>query len=256
MRFFIKEIYRRNELLFWYGCFNILIAFFCLGLMVFDYTQILGANAWEKPFKYYVSVGILAWSMDFLIYHINSKRIRIVCSYFIVVSTLIENGIIFYQSSKGVPSHYNISSPFNSMLYSLMVISSITFLLTMIFITIVFFSQRKMPVSQHYCWGIRMGFLVFVIFSIIGVIMMINSSHTIGGPDGGAGLRFLNWSTKYGDLRIAHFMGVHALQIIPFVSYYMFEKKRQVINFSITYSIVTIALLILAFMGIPLIAIK
>ena len=256
MRKYLTELNRRNGILFWFGSLNILISFFCLGLMSFDYTQILGVNAWVKPFKFYLSAGIFTWSISWMIYHINSKRSRIICGWLIGISTFTENCIVFYQSAKGVPSHYNNSTPFNSMLYSMMGICMSVFLLTVIYITIVFFRQRKMPISQHYSWGIRMGFLIFSIFSSIGIIMMIMKSHTIGGADGGPGLKFLNWSTKFGDLRIAHIMSVFSLQIIPLVSYYFFEKKRQVINFSITYSIVIIALLILAFMGITLMTIK
>ena len=54
--------------------------------------------------------------------------------------------------------------------------------------------------------------------------MIQHRGHAVGIEDGGEGLPIVNWSTLGGDLRIAHFLGLHALQLIPLFSYLMMKK--------------------------------
>jgi hypothetical protein len=51
--------------------------------------------------------------------------------------------------------------------------------------------------------------------SIEGVVMVVHGGHTVGANDGLSGLTFVNWSRNYGDLRVAHFFALHALQVFP-----------------------------------------
>ncbi len=77
-------------------------------------------------------------------------------------------------------------------------------------------------------------------------------SHTVGSADGGEGLFFVNWSRQHGDLRAAHFFGMHALQILPVIGYYLCKTTRQVIIYSVLYFLMVVSLLVQALKGIPL----
>ena len=67
--------------------------------------------------------------------------------------------------------------------------------------------------------AIRYSMVIFLAGNAIGGYMLARGSHTVGTKDGGPGLLFVNWSTIAGDLRIAHFIAIHAIQIVPLFAY-------------------------------------
>ena len=81
-------------------------------------------------------------------------------------------------------------------------------------------------------------------------------SHTIGGPDGGNGLPVVNWSRQYGDPRIAHFIGIHALQVLPVLAWYKFKDLTITLLFGLLYAVLAVFTLVQALNGKPLFAQK
>ena len=87
--------------------------------------------------------------------------------------------------------------------------------------------RRDTPPSRAgYIWGIRLGVAIFLLASFQGALIVANNAHTVGAPDGGPGLPFVNWSTRSGDLRIAHFFGMHAMQALPLLGFLLDRLTR------------------------------
>lgn len=83
------------------------------------------------------------------------------------------------------------------------------------YVGFLFFTQNLPEIKDCYLWSIRIGIFIFVVFSFEGFLMGSKMSRTVGAADGSDGLVFLNWSKNFGDLRIAHFFGMHGLQVTP-----------------------------------------
>ena len=144
---------------------------------------------------------------------------------------------VFYialQAFRKMPSHYNVSTPFYSAMFTLMALAATIVTLWTANIGILFFFQEFKDLPSNYLWGIRLGIFIFVIFSFEGFLMGSRMSHTIGASDGTPGVPFLNWSKNFGDLRIVHFFGMHALQVIPILSYFQVSMVGSGIQFSLS----------------------
>ena len=130
----------------------------------------------------------------------------------------VEQAVIFGQAARGTTSHYNATSALNGLLFGLMgIFILVNTLMTVWALWLVW--RHPLPGPVGYVWGVRLGLLVFLIGSVLGGMMIHNMQHTVGAPDGGPGLPGLGWSTRAGDLRIAHFLGMHALQVLPLLGW-------------------------------------
>jgi hypothetical protein len=243
----------RNQLLLYYGWSCFICAVVCAGLFFATDIEVLGINAWIKPFKFFLSAGIFSWSMGWFMGYLEEPRKVNLFSWVVVIVLGFETFYIAMKAGAGELSHFNNSDQFHLFMFSLMGFAITLMTLWTAYIGWLFFRKKLPGLPKSYLWGIRMGIILFVIFAIQGGMMATNMAHTVGGPDGGEGLPLVNWSSTYGDLRVAHFLGMHALQLIPLTGFYLIKSVKGIIVFGIAYFVITSLLLIQAMLGMPLI---
>lgn len=213
--------------------------------MTIDSREVLGQSTWSKSAKFAMSFILYAptfiWLLTFMS---KGKRWFHLALNGIAIALTIEIVVLIIQAARGQAMHFNISTPLNTALWSIMTITIFVFF----GITIVGFILilRQKIADRSLMHSIRWGFAIMLLGLALGFLMprptpdqmailqaggqpeMIGA-HTVGAPDGGPGIPFTGWSTEHGDLRIAHFVGLHGLQVIPLIGWSLLglSKRRE-----------------------------
>lgn len=227
----------------------------------FDDRLVTGINPWIKPMKFAISIAIflatIAWFMPDLA---PWRRARRWIAGIVVATMTIELVAIIGQAARGTTSHFNQSSAFDAAVFSIMGMAiTVNTLAVAAMLPLV---RRDVPTTRvGYIWGMRLGMALFVVGSLLGFVIVTNQGHSVPGPDGGPGLPFLNWAVDQGDLRVAHFIGLHALQVLPLLGFVLDRRgstpttrTRTLAAVAAVWLAVMAATLSLALAGRPLLA--
>lgn len=249
---FILQLKARNETLFYYGLLCLMAAIVFLVLVRTTNTQVYHVNAWYKPFKFAFSTFTLVWAMAWYCHYLPSFNVNIF-NWTVIILLGFEIVYISIMASQGKTSHYNVSSPFYSAMFSMMALAATLVTLYIGYIGLLFFTNSFPELPNYYVWAIRLGILIFVIFSFEGALMGGRMSHSVGLVNDNSNLFILGWSKLVGDLRVSHFIGMHALQVLPILSFYLLKNTKLTIVVGIVHGLIALFTLMQALNGKPFI---
>lgn len=248
---FIQQLKHRNETMFYYGLLCLALSIIFIVLTKFTNTQVHNVNAWYKPFKFAFSTFLFAWAMAWYCYYLPDFNIKLF-NWLVIILLGFEIFYIALQASKGQLSHYNLSTPVYAALYSMMALAATLVTLYAAYIGYLFFKNSFPELPAYYVWAIRLGITLFVIFSFEGFAMGSRLNHSVGALNDNSNWFIVGWSKTVGDLRVAHFIGMHALQVLPILSYFVLKNTKLTIGLSIIYGIIATLTLIQALQAKPL----
>lgn len=207
-----------------------------------DPRSIAGAPVWLKPAKFAVSLaiysltlaGIFAWLPDW-------RRMRWVVGRTTAAVFVLEFAIISLQAARGTTSHFNTATLFDGVLFTVMGAAIVLQTLASVGAAVALWRQRFDDHAMG--WALRLGLSITIVAAFSGGLMTqpttaqldearatgrmaTSGAHTVGAPDGGPGLPGTGWSTTHGDLRVAHFAGLHAMQVLPIAALVVARRRR------------------------------
>ncbi|MEV7520677.1 hypothetical protein [Streptomyces sp. NPDC091371] len=202
--------------------------------ILLDDRVLVGAPIWAKPFKFSVSFVGYALSLAWMISLLGRARPRLGrpawwAGTVVAVTSAMEMALITLQVFRGRQMHFNRATPLDAQLYDAMAAIVVVLWTATLVIAVLLF--RAPLADRATTWAIRISAVLTLTGAGLGFLMTqatpeqraaaddgeapLVGAHSVGVPDGGPGMPLTGWSTTGGDLRIPHFVGMHALQLLP-----------------------------------------
>ena len=258
---YITHLFAANRVLAYGTLFFAVLSLVILLLIPFEHRELLGVNLWIKPLKFAISIMIFLSTSIYLLEPLPyTKNWLYIMSWILLGTMLIEIFCIVFQASRGQLSHFNVTDPIGSIMFPVMAVAiTVAYLVYVILLIDYFRLEVELPVEL--VWAIRLGVVIFLFGAVTGFMMGGNLKHSVGLADGGPGLPFTNWSTVAGDLRVSHFISIHAIQVLPLLALALrayakplvLKDLHMVILFAAIYFIFMLLALVQALLGKPFI---
>jgi hypothetical protein len=273
---FLTRLWRTDRLLVGTAVFLAALTLpFGLGLLL-DPTVITGAPAWLKPLKFAVSTATYALTLAWVFTYLPDwPRTRRIVGAGTAAAFVLEVAMIAGQAWRGTTSHFNVATPFDTAVFAAMgaIIAAQTVLAAALAVVV----WRQPFADPALGWALRVGLLLTVLGASTGGLMTrataaqiaearathrmaISGAHTVGAPDGGPGLPLTGWSTRHGDVRVPHFIGLHAWQALPLFVLLVLRRGSDRTRTTLAlaaggvYAAVFVTLLVQALRGLPALA--
>jgi hypothetical protein len=221
VRRLLRQARRVSPLLWWTGWLMFAAALPVLALGAFDERLMHGVSVWIKPWKFMVSSGIYLLTLALALATLpqaagRSKAGRYV-AWMATAAALFEVAYITWRASRGEASHFNTATPAAALMYALMGVGAVLLASTSVVAGVMVMRAREFAFGRALHAGIGWGLVLGgVLGAITGGYMSSQTGHWVGGvPSDAGGLAVFRWAREAGDLRVAHFFGLHAMQLLP-----------------------------------------
>jgi hypothetical protein len=222
MRTLLADARRGHAGLYWTAVAMTVLAVITAALAMIDQRTLVGAPMWFKPLKFSISIALYSLALAWMLGQLRERAMRRT-GWVIVAGLVLEMVIIVGQAARGQMSHFNDDGGLGTLLFEIMGATiAVVWFATL---AIALRSLREPGRDQPMSLAIRLGLVVSLVGMAVGFVLAAHGGHTVGVPDGGPGLLFVGWSTTGGDLRIAHFVGLHALQVLPLLAALLAQRS-------------------------------
>ncbi len=235
-----RELISRQPLLAVFAVLMLALALPTAVMLAVDDRTWRDVSIWAKPLKFMLSTAAFAattaWFVGMLSKDMQTSSLVRGLAWTVVITSSFEVGYISLQASLGDGSHHNVSDPFHAAMFGLMAVAAVVLTATQALLA--WLIARHSPARRTI-----LGHSV-VIGLLLTFVLATASGFLLGGqqPPAGVGLPIVGWHLGQADARPAHFMGVHAHQLIPMAGWLL--QRYLVLNAGVGLTAFTVSYVI------------
>ena len=194
-------------------------------LIAVDDRTLHGVSVWLKPWKFQFSTAVHLITLAVCAVPLASspgfarplRRLGMLA----LLASAFEIVYITWRASRGEASHFNIGTPLAGAMYALMGLGAVTLTGCAGWLGWRVLREPALATKPLLRQGIGWSLLIgCVLGTLSGAYVSAQTGHWVGGtPSDALSVPVVGWSLDGGDLRVAHFFGLHAMQILPLVAW-------------------------------------
>ncbi len=220
------------------GVALIVLALPLAAAMLVDARLFLGIDIWIKPLKFAVALVIQVFTLAFFARWLPTgtaaKRWFRIYVGSVIAAIAYEMAVIVGAAALGTASHFNEATALSAALYAFMGVLAVWLTGASLVFGVLIARSDRAPRDPALRWSVVGGLVLsFVMTVAFAGTMGSHGSHFVGGAGSDAGgLALMGWSRDGGDLRVAHFFGLHAMQALPvagFVAGRVLERRAALV---------------------------
>lgn len=202
------------------GVMLLLLALPTGAAVIFDETMLQGQSIWLKTLRFQLSLAIYLLTLSAYARWLPSRfladpRHRL-AAWLVVVAGLIDLVAIAGPAAAGVPAHFAEKNRLLEAGFAFAGFFALLITTMSAVYGILIADSDRAPRSPAVRSGLVLGLVLSFALTLVvtGYIIQAGGHLVLGKSDAG-GLFFFGWSRAGGDLRVAHFFGLHAMHAIP-----------------------------------------
>jgi hypothetical protein len=217
-------LHRRQPALASTGLAMVALLVLCLAAMAVDGRELRGVSVWVKPAKFAASLALWCWTLAWAWVALDPAwrggRVARIIVAGTIACTAFESGWITLRAALGLPSHF-ATDALGAAVYGLMGIAAVLLCLLAAGLGALVALRGDAAMDRAMRFAIASGFLVAgLLGAFTGIAIGGGAGPYVGGlaSDADAWPPFF-WSRSGGDLRVAHFLAIHAMQALPLLAW-------------------------------------